>query len=358
MKQLVIVFLFVLHINFYAVDLQQIIFTGAWDLEDNFKLFGVEDISVGFIGDNLRSAPNLITITNNSSNYYSAIKITYDQDVILDQQILNQYFRSINPMDGEGSFLFQTKNFQPTIFYTTENQKKIASHMIALMEHSSYFDKKIPIQLKVYQDNFQISTESMDTVFDQTLLSNHIVEKENFLDDFWDRIPQSFLFSTNQITNQYIFYSKLLRDYFQYEYTKPSQESLQKRLSKISYKVTQDNATEEPFSHPYITNTQQGIYVDIVSGEPLFLSSDKIESSDGWLNFKKPIDQWFILEKNDYHFFFHRINLRSRYADSHLGFLLSDSKGNSLYQINGSALFFVPDTEMDQKGYSDYLPFI
>ncbi len=140
-------------------------------------------------------------------------------------------------------------------------------------------------------------------------------------------------------------------------YEKPSKEELKLALSDISYKVTQENGTERPFSSEYDQFYEDGIYVDIVSGEPLFLSRDKFDAGCGWPSFSKPIDLESIVENKDLTHFMVRTEVRSKGADSHLGHVFNDGpkeKGGLRFCINGAALRFIPKGELDAEGYSDY----
>src|SRR5690554_3494810 len=133
------------------------------------------------------------------------------------------------------------------------------------------------------------------------------------------------------------------------DFKKPSKEELKARLSDISYKVTQENGTERPHTHEYDQNFQEGIYVDIVSGEPLFSSTDKFDAGCGWPSFSKPIDKEMIREKKDFSHLMIRTEVRSNLADSHLGHVFTDGpmdKGGLRYCINGAALRFIPKDKM------------
>ena len=141
-------------------------------------------------------------------------------------------------------------------------------------------------------------------------------------------------------------------------FVKPSDEVLQSTLTSIQYKVTQKNGTERSFNNPYWDNHNEGIFVDIVSGEPLFSSTHKFDSGTGWPSFTRPIDFSYVTEEDDYLLLQKRTEVRSKIADSHLGHIFNDAPaelGGIRYCMNSASLRFVPKGDMEKEGYGEYL---
>ena len=142
------------------------------------------------------------------------------------------------------------------------------------------------------------------------------------------------------------------------DFKKPTSEELKEKLDDLQYRVTQKDATERPFSHEYNLSIEDGIYVDVVSGEPLFSSLDKYDAGCGWPSFTKPIDKDIIVEEEDLSHGMSRTEVRSKYADSHLGHVFTDGpvdEGGLRYCINGASLKFIRKDDLEKEGYGGYL---
>lgn len=312
-------------------DKQEIILAGGcfWGVEGYFqKLQGILETEVGYAnGQSEETSYRKLFLTDHTE----ALRLVYDANTISLEEILQHFYRIIDPtsVDRQGNDI--GRQYRTGIYYLDEETHKRAERSLAQLQ-------------KKYNEPIAIELEA---------LTNYVTA-EDYHQKYLDKNPGGYCHIDLALADE------PLQEATE-AYEKPSEEDLRARLSDEEYYVTQEAGTEAPFSHEYDKKEDDGIYVDIVSGEPLFSSRDKYDAGCGWPSFTKPITQNKIEYKDDFSFNRHRVEVRSEHADTHLGHVFEDGptqKGGLRYCINGASLRFVPVEEMEAEGYGDYIPFV
>lgn len=319
-----------------------------WCVEaDLEKLDGVLSVISGYSGG-IRENPTYETYSE--GGHREVVFIEYDGARLSFAGLIEYFIKHIDPTDAEGSFNDRGKAYSPAIYYRTDEEKKDAEQVIADINEKKIYAKPLALEVLPRTTFYPAERYHQDYYKENTLKYGYYRRasgRDAFVQKHWGTDAGS-ISPQNTTTG----------DTSWAQFKKPSSDELQKTLSEESFKVTQKDGTERAFSNQYWDTKDEGIYVDVVSGEPLFSSLDKYDSGTGWPSFVRPIDDSFVVKKDDSSFFSTRTEVRSRYADSHLGHVFPDGpkdKGGLRYCMNSAALRFVPKADMEKEGYAEYL---
>ncbi|MGF1911543.1 peptide-methionine (R)-S-oxide reductase MsrB [Vibrio kasasachensis] len=320
------------------------------DLE---KLPGVIDVVSGYAGGQLKS-PTYKQVSSGKTEHIEVIQVTFDPEQVSYEQVLDQFFRHIDPTDDKGSFVDRGPQYRPAIFYHNAFQQQIAQQFMIDIEQLGVFKQPLKTELRPF-DEFWVAEDYHQDYYKRNSVRYKYYRYASGRDSYLDEIFGDDRNSNPLTLRQMIDDKEALSQGKQY--SKPSDSVLKATLTELQYYVTQEDGTERAFSNEYWDNKAEGIYVDVVSGEPLFSSTDKYRSGTGWPSFTKPISSHFVVTQTDYKMVYPRTEVRSRFGDSHLGHVFKDGpKPTGLrYCMNSAAMRFVAKEDLKNEGYEQYL---
>ncbi len=315
-----------------------------WCVEADFeKVPGVVGVVSGYAGGTSDQPTYDTYITG---GHREVVEVTYDSTKVTYTRLVEHLLAHSDPTDGTGSFNDRGIAYAPAIYYASEDEKREAEQVLSRVEAEQVFDKPLAIA-RISRVQFWPAEEYHQDYAHKNPLRYGYYRNASGRDAYITKYQNKIMDTTSAANG---------KDWN--TCTKPSDEELRAMLTPIQYEVTQEEGTERPFTNEYDTNKAEGLYVDIVSGEPLFSSNDKYDSGTGWPSFVQPIATERVTLHEDKKLFSTRTEVRSTCADSHLGHVFDDgptNRGGKRYCMNGAALRFVPKEQLEAEGYGAYL---
>jgi peptide methionine sulfoxide reductase msrA/msrB len=311
-----------------------------WCTESDFrKAPGVVKVVSGYAG----GRGDHPTYENYAENgFVEAVQVFYDPQKVSSQELLDYFWRHIDPTDAGGQFVDRGPQYRSVIYYHDEEQRRLAEASKKKLAGSGVFQKPIVTEILKFTNFYPAEDYHQDYAHKNPVRYKYYrwnAGRDQFLQKVWGGRPAAAPDPPGD------------------NFSKPSDEVLRKKLTPLQYQVTQEGGTEPAFHNEYWDNHREGIYVDIVSGEPLFSSQDKFDSGTGWPSFTRPLEPGNIVERKKREWLGVRTEVRSKHADSHLGDLFDDGPPPTglRFCMDSAALRFIPKEDLEKEGYGQYL---